>query len=91
MTDPGQPGTSIDCAEIVELVTNYLEGVLDEPTTTEFEAHLALCDGCDTYLEQMRETIRTLGHLHVESLSDKAVDELRSAFRDFHGLESSGR
>ncbi len=91
MTEPAKPGLSIHCADIVELVTDYLEGALDEPTAAEVEAHLALCDGCDTYLEQMRETIRTLGRVEVESLSDQAVTDLTSAFRNFHGLESPGR
>jgi anti-sigma factor RsiW len=88
MTDRSQPGLSIDCAELVELVTDYLEGVLDEPTRTEIETHLALCPGCDIYLTQMRETIRTTGHVPVQSLSDEAVDGLMHAFRDLHAPES---
>jgi anti-sigma factor RsiW len=84
MIDRSQPGLSINCVDLVELVTDYLEGALDEPTRAEIEAHLALCPGCDTYLMQMRETIRTLGHIPVETLSDEAAAELLSAFRDFH-------
>jgi len=84
MTDRSQPGLSIDCADLVEVVTDYLEGALDEPTRAEIDAHLALCPGCDIYLAQMRETIQTLGHVPVESLSGDATKALLSVFRGFH-------
>jgi len=75
----------ITCQEVVELVTDYLEGELDEATRTELEAHLALCPGCHAYLEQMRQTIDDLGHVPVDSLSERAQDDLMAAFRTFHG------
>jgi len=48
-----RPGLAVHCQEIVELVTDYLEGVLDPKMTAEVEAHLELCDGCDIYVEQI--------------------------------------
>jgi hypothetical protein len=54
------------------------------PLRAEIEAHLALCDGCDTYLDQMRSTIAVLGHVPVSSLSEQAKDELMTAFRGIH-------
>lgn len=77
------PGLAIDCIEVVELVTDYLEGVLDEATRAEIEAHLALCGPCQIYLDQMRVTIDVLGHVPVETLTDKAKSDLVAAFRDF--------
>ena len=79
------PGLTIDCQEVVELVTEYLEGVLDTDMAAEVEAHLQLCDGCDIYIEQMRATIRSLGTVPVETLSETAQSELLRAFRDLHG------
>ena len=79
------PGLTVACQEIVELVTDYLEGALDPDMTAEVEAHLQLCDGCDTYVEQMRATIRELGAVPVETLSETAQSELLRAFRDLHG------
>jgi anti-sigma factor RsiW len=76
------PGLQVDCIDVVELVTDYLEGALDVATTAEVEAHLALCGPCQTYLEQMRATIDALGHLPVETLSDEAKATLVDAFRD---------
>ena len=73
----------LTCQEFVELVTDYLEGALDEDTTNRFEQHLALCPGCETYLNQMRETATLLGEIPVESLSEEMQATLLAAFRDF--------
>jgi anti-sigma factor RsiW len=78
-TNP-EPGLSITCQEVVELVTDYLEGALDPAQTAEIEAHLGLCAGCARYLEQMQATIRVLGRVPVETLSDEARDDLLRAF-----------
>jgi anti-sigma factor RsiW len=84
MSNQPVPGMTITCTEIVEVVTEYLEGQVDEALRAEVEAHLALCPGCDHYLDQMRETIRLVGRVPVESLSDAARDDLMAAFRTFH-------
>ena len=78
-----EPGMTIRCQEVVELITDYLEGQLDETTRTELEAHLPLCEGCDEYLRQMRATIQALGHVPLDSLSETAQADLLAAFRDF--------
>jgi len=79
------PGMTIHCQEIVELITDYLEGVLDPDLTADVEAHLQLCDGCDIYVEQIRATIRALGKVPVATLSEEARAELVRAFRDMRG------
>ena len=73
----------LTCQDFVELVTDYLEGALDEDTVRRFEEHLALCAGCETYLSQMEETASRLGEIPVESLSAETQATLLSAFRDF--------
>jgi anti-sigma factor RsiW len=83
-TDEAVPGAAISCQEVVELVTDYLEGELDDETRADLEAHLGLCPGCDTYFAQMRRTIDQLGHVPVETLSSRAQDELLAAFRTVH-------
>jgi anti-sigma factor RsiW len=82
------PGMTVHCQEIVELVTDYLEGVLDPDMTAEVEAHLELCDGCDIYVEQMRATMRALGKVPVDTLSETAQAELVRAFRDLRGPDA---
>ncbi|MFC6011082.1 anti-sigma factor family protein [Nocardia lasii] len=74
----------MDCDEFVELVTRFLDGALDEPTESAFLAHLAECDGCDVYLDQIRRTTADLGQLGPEQLSGEARTTLLAAFRDWH-------
>ena len=74
---------TLTCQELVELVTAYLEGGLSDADRLQFEEHIAVCDGCTNYLEQMRTTIRVTGMLTPESLSEEASTELLSAFRSW--------
>jgi anti-sigma factor RsiW len=71
----------LSCQELVELVTDYLEGVLPEAERSRFEDHLATCDGCRTYVDQMRTTLRITGELSPSSLSAEAEESLLQAFR----------
>jgi len=73
------------CRELVELVTEYLEGTLPAADRVRFEAHLADCEYCATYLDQMRTTIRLVGRLPEESMDPAALQTLRTAFRGWHG------
>jgi anti-sigma factor RsiW len=75
--------TQMRCRELVELITDYLEGTLPAPQRARFESHLAGCDGCQAYLDQMRETIGALGRLPPESLSAEATHKLLAAFHDW--------
>ena len=75
------PNEDLPCQELVELVTDYLEGRLAPIEQRRFEAHLALCRGCRTYLEQMRQTILALGKLSEESIDPAAKERLLGAFR----------
>lgn len=72
------------CKELVELVTEYLEGAMPEGDRARFDAHLEGCPFCRTYLDQMRQTIRTLGELPEESIAPEALDELVARFKGWH-------
>ena len=69
------------CRDIVELVTAYLEHALAPKDLERFEEHLVFCDGCGTYLEQMRETISATGRLGRVSLPAELEHRLLEAFR----------
>ena len=71
----------MSCKELVEVITEYIEGTLPAEDRARFERHLAGCEGCHAYLDQMRETIRALGTLPPESLSPEAERKLLAAFR----------
>jgi anti-sigma factor RsiW len=81
MSVSARPGLS--CRELVELVTDYLEGALSPSDLERFEQHIGGCDACTAYVEQMRLTITALGHLPPESLSPEAKAEMLAAFRNW--------
>jgi anti-sigma factor RsiW len=73
------------CREFVELVTDYLEGRLSDTDRARFESHLAECDGCDGYLEDMRRLVNSL-NAHPQPPADPATyTALLGAFRDLRG------
>jgi anti-sigma factor RsiW len=78
----------IGCQELVELVTDYLEGGMPTELRVRFERHIESCAGCRTHLEQMRATIRLTGGLTPESLTPEAEKTLLAAFRGWY--RSSG-
>lgn len=73
----------LTCREIVQLITEYLEGTMPSETRLGFERHVAICPACRGFLAQMRETLRLSGEITEESLSPAMRDELLAAFRDW--------
>ena len=69
------------CNELVELVTDFLEGALDHDTERRFVDHLAQCDGCSNYLDQVRRTIAVVGGEPAEPLPEQTRSALLAAFR----------
>jgi anti-sigma factor RsiW len=80
MTDSSD--RDLDCQRWVELVTDYLDGVLDSPTVAAVHRHLAECDGCEEYLAQMRRTIELTGRLSDDPVPDTVLDALQRAFQE---------
>ena len=74
-------GTAISCQQVVEVITDYLEGKLPPEDVAIFEAHLAICDGCQWYLDQMRITIATVGRIDEADVPDEMRATLMEAFR----------
>ena len=76
----------IVCIQFVEAVTDYLEDAMTRDERARFEAHLAACDGCTRYLEQIRATVVLSGRLtvdDVDALGPDARSELLAAFRAY--------
>ncbi len=71
----------ITCRELVELVTDYLEGALPPAERARFEEHLVHCAGCLDYLEQMRTTIALVGRITERDLPPEAERAFLDAFR----------
>jgi anti-sigma factor RsiW len=75
----------LTCKELVEVVTNYLEGRMPAEQRLLFEEHVAFCDWCQTYVEQMRATVRLTGTLSEEDIGPEAREGLLRVFRDWKG------
>lgn len=71
------------CNELVEVITDYLEGTLSQSDRVRFEEHLVECPYCVTYLEQMRATLAALGEIPAETIGEPARERLLTAFRDW--------
>ena len=71
------------CKELVELVTDYLDGKLHAVEAARFEQHLLNCDGCTTYLDQMRQTIQFMGYVHKDTLTSQQWQNLSKIFHDW--------
>jgi len=74
----------MDCDQLVELVTDYLDGALEPATVAAFEAHLTECEGCEVYLQQIRDTSVLVGRVTPGHLSESTRAGLLAAFRDLH-------
>jgi anti-sigma factor RsiW len=69
------------CRQVVEVVTDYLEGTMAARERARFEAHLAGCPHCREYLAQMRKTLEILGRIEPEELAPEVQDELVALYR----------
>jgi anti-sigma factor RsiW len=72
---------------MVELITDYLEGALSRSQQRRFEAHLAACEHCSEYLEQMRITIRLTGSLRAEHLTPEMREDFSALYRRWRAEE----
>jgi anti-sigma factor RsiW len=69
------------CEQMVELITDYLEGALSRSQRRRFEVHLAGCEHCAEYLEQMRATVRLTGRLRAEDLTPEMREDFTALYR----------
>jgi anti-sigma factor RsiW len=80
MNDIPTPGAELTCQQLVEIITDYLEGAMPPRERERFELHLAACEGCQHYLGHLRRTIDTLGRMRAQALSDEARAHLLALF-----------
>ena len=78
-----EPVYQLSCQELVELVTDYLEGTLPEDERRRFDEHVDGCEGCRRYVEQMRATLAAAGELSPESLDPETEQTLLTTFRNW--------
>ena len=79
--DPLGPD-DLACRNLIEMVTDYLDGVLPDETARSVAAHLSQCPGCEEYVWQIRSTVTALGDLPIQALDPRIKTSLLQAFRD---------
>ncbi len=79
----------LTCQQLVELITDYVEGVLPPAERLQFEQHLAICSGCRTYLDQMQQVIWALGRAAGAELSPDERTLMLDLFRDWKREQGS--
>jgi anti-sigma factor RsiW len=80
-TSNGVGVEELSCREVVEILGDYLDGAMAPEDRVRLEEHLADCEGCAAYLEQLRVTIRLSGRLSEEAVASAAMAPLLEAFR----------
>jgi anti-sigma factor RsiW len=73
----------LTCQELVELITDYVEGALDKQRYSEVARHLSECDDCLRYVAQLQQTERVLATMPAPALSDHDRAALIAAYRDW--------
>ena len=81
--------TDLTCQQLVEIITEYLEGTLPPDDRARFETHLAGCRGCRRYLNQMRQTVQLLGHISEDTIPLDTRAELLSLFRNWKQADAA--
>jgi anti-sigma factor RsiW len=74
----------ISCKELVEIVTDYIEGTMSAGDRRRFDEHIENCHWCRRYVEQMEITIRTVGRIEEDSIEPRMRAELLAAFSDWN-------
>jgi exonuclease VII small subunit len=80
----------ITCREVVEVVTDFLEGRLPIEDRDLFERHIAMCAWCETYLDQMRHTVSVVGALREDDVPEPMLDALARVFTREQGAAPDG-
>ncbi|MHB8612866.1 MAG: anti-sigma factor family protein [Candidatus Dormibacteraceae bacterium] len=77
----------MNCRQVVELMTDYIEGLLTSVDRARFEEHIAGCDGCRAYLAQLQATRKVVGRLADEPVPASVEKDLLEAFRSWRAAK----
>lgn len=75
----------LTCREVVELLSDYLDGALAPLERARVAEHLEMCPECTAYLAQLRTTIGALGRLREQDIPTPILARLVAAFRGWRG------
>ncbi|HYN33763.1 MAG TPA: zf-HC2 domain-containing protein [Ilumatobacteraceae bacterium] len=72
---------AVNCAHLVEVVTEWMEGALSDNERIQVEEHLVICPHCTDYLAQLRRSIEVLHESPRPAAPAQARVALFEAFR----------
>jgi anti-sigma factor RsiW len=72
------------CREFVELATEYLEGSLPRREVRRVRRHLAGCDNCSNYLDQVELTVHALRTIPADPVPEQLIASVTASVRE-HG------
>jgi hypothetical protein len=67
----------MNCGDSQKLIALYMEGDLAAAGLSELENHLASCDSCRAFAEELRESQETFKSLRHERMDESALHRLR--------------
>ncbi|MGZ8631331.1 MAG: anti-sigma factor family protein [Actinomycetota bacterium] len=76
-----EPADDLTCRELVEVITDYVDGAMSTADRARFERHMGECSGCEAVVSQFRTTIEVTGRLTEEQVSEEQRDAMREVFR----------
>jgi anti-sigma factor RsiW len=68
----------IRCVEMVDIVTDWMEGALDDDTRAAVEEHLAICPDCIAYVDQLRTATALAARLAAGPAPEPAPADVRA-------------
>lgn len=66
----------LTCREVIDFVSDYLDGALPGETLTIFEGHLAICPDCRAYIDNFRLTLKATKAAYASQDSLAIPEEL---------------
>lgn len=72
----------VQCREVVDVLTDYLEGAMPPEQRAALEQHLLTCEGCTNYVEQLRMSIALTGRLQEEDVPPQVMDRILNMFEE---------
>ena len=81
---------SLVCRDALELFGSYIDGTLSRRNRRLLERHLAMCDACAAYLDQIRASIAASGVAVADDLDSDVLEGLVDVFEKYRD-EQRGR
>lgn len=78
----------LTCSELLELVTAYLDQALPARERRQLDRHLAGCEGCRAYVDQIRSVRLLARRVTPRELCAETRDDLLDAFREWRALSA---